>query len=375
MAVKKNLNRDVPSPDSPAREFLLGLMQHPVKDSYGRSSDEILGAVVSSSRSRSLEPFRDALVDRPAGSRGQGEDRRVEPYLGPSVSVNPEVFLDALGASSEKAQAYLRFLYLKESGSVPEKDLPRYMEPVVGESGVKVLSLLQSMESPEERMNLMTSVLFHVGNGQVVDDFLLIHDQSDLNDSESLSLFLDYCSDSQVKFDRVHVIDDRYMGFNTEHFVYPYVGGGTKEFTIQGVCVTDVRQGVDISRMADVGLGDDSTLVYAGRDSEVDGRRISALHRELLPAYGGDEAAVLKALCKTEETMYPVYTTKQGPLAESRFVGRAIAALDDWHPNLMPSADLEAGKRIVATAVYKAWNESLGLDKAERKTKKSNLSM
>ena len=241
---------------------------------------------------------------------------------------------------------------------------------VKGEGAEPFMEYLGSLTDVRERYNAMVTVLLHAGKGQAVDEFTLADSGPEFSDGlDPEQRFREYVRQGRVDFSRVHQIDGRFFGFNTEHSVFPYVGSGTREYLIPGVCVSDVRQGRDISRMADVGIGDDSTMVYAGKDPVVDGKRVAALHDRVLPMFKGDEERTARFLHNVEETMYPIFTRR--PVAdrdvdERRFVGQAKAVMDDWHPNLFPSQRASVREKF-AVAVYKSAREAEGIDLNRRR--------
>ncbi len=163
-------------------------------------------------------------------------------------------------------------------------------------------------------------VLNRCSDNQLGDQF-----EMEVNDSESDRLsdvsavkeyFNNLVENGWVDLDRATMLDDRYCAFKTVHFVYPYVGGGTKEFEISGMCVSDLRFGTPVTRMERRGVGDDDTFVFAG-EGEADMRRVPALHDSFksifegtaLPDSAGDstkEALVNIVIRDTEANLYRV---------------------------------------------------------------------
>lgn len=249
---------------------------------------------------------------------------------------------------------------------------------VNNEKAQQFLEFLSSIGSDRERYNAMVTVLLHAGRGsQTVDDFemrtrLNMGTPAECLVSPNVSFDIfrdDYLRKGRIDFDRVHQIDDRFFGFETKHYVYPYVGYGTKEFEIGGVCVSDVRQGRNVSRMADVGIGDDSTWVYAGKNPIEDGRRVAGMYKRLLPMFKGDESRTVTFIEKAEESMYSVFNKKPSmdrDVDERRYVGEIKAVMADWHPNVFPS-QRNSCREKVAVAIYKSAREAQGIDLNRRR--------
>ena len=170
-----------------------------------------------------------------------------------------------------------------------------------------IISFIKSIEDPKERINAISTVLEHCGKEQYyenwdmqMEDFYQKENPT-LEDAaeKSMSLFLEGEAKSRVELDRARLIDDRFCSFETVHYCYPYVGYGTREYEIPGYCVADLRLGRTYTRMTEAGVGDDTTLVYAGK-SGVDEVRIKKMHDGLLPLMQKDEALVSRAMVQVE---------------------------------------------------------------------------
>ncbi|MBR1434046.1 MAG: hypothetical protein IJ584_02915 [Bacteroidales bacterium] len=231
-----------------------------------------------------------------------------------------------------------------------------------------VLDFLNALPLQEQRTAAVT-ILLHAGRGQAVDEFVIAGDLPESRDQLSaMQRFRLYVEEGKVDFSRIHRIDGRYFGFETEHSVYPYVGYGTREYMIPGVCVSDVLQGVDISPLRERGIGDDSTLVFAGRDAVRDGRRVSAMHDSLLPLYRSEER-VSEVLRIVEDCLHPVFSAKEPGdyIAPAEFSRYAVDAFrkDGRLDRVLPSAPVTSapeqwGRAQVVRAAFEAWSGSLG---------------
>lgn len=173
-----------------------------------------------------------------------------------------------------------------------------------------VEELAASLEGPE-RLHAMLCVISFAGPRQEADedDFILFVDHPFGKGPDSL--FREAVDSGRVDLDRCHLVDGRFCAFDTVHCVHPYVGDGTREYGIPGLCVADLRMGKVLTRTAVVGVGDDVTRVYAGRDAGIDGRRVSLMYRSFRQLVGDDKSA-LRMVSRVEHHYYPLFSLERG---------------------------------------------------------------
>ena len=160
----------------------------------------------------------------------------------------------------------------------------------------RLIAFIDSLEIPKEKMNAITSVVLRSEDvSGTIDEFEFrlwedrniaphqVPTQEDLACAENL--FVEYLTNRYINLSRATLFDDRYCGFVTTHYCYPYIGDGTREYKLEGYCVQDLRLAISMSPMFESGVGDDTTMVFYG-DKEVFPKRIRLMHDALMCSPG-----------------------------------------------------------------------------------------
>ena len=104
----------------------------------------------------------------------------------------------------------------------------------------RLIAFIDSLEIPKEKMNAITSVVLRSEDvSGTIDEFEFrlwedrniaphqVPTQEDLACAENL--FVEYLTNRYINLSRATLFDDRYCGFVTTHYCYPYIGDGTRE--------------------------------------------------------------------------------------------------------------------------------------------------
>lgn len=150
----------------------------------------------------------------------------------------------------------------------------------------------------DERLadRMMFSILQFSGCEPASDEYFLIEGFEGRK-----ACFFRHLGCGDIDLNACHSIDDRFCLFDVKECLHPYAGGIRKEHVVRGKCVVDLLQGIGVSPMVPVHVGDDSGMMYSDRLLEFGTDVFPGLFEAFSKSFGGDGRKAVAAIAALEK--------------------------------------------------------------------------